>query len=343
MLERPALTDSAIAACLRTGYGRTLARTTFLPLGQDVHAWRYRIDTADGPPCFLKIRRAPIDELSLALPRYLRDSGFAQAVAPLPADDGRLWQRVADYVLVLYPFIDGRTGMAAGLAPCQWEALGAALRRLHASALPSELARSVPREQFTQPARVTSIIHALLSGLHEARITNQTAFGLAAFLSDRRDDIRRMLERTQALGLTLRTTCDTFVLCHADLHINNVLVDPHGELWIVDWDQPLFALPERDLMCVLGPAMRGALHGSPEEAALFRGYGRTEMHARALVYYRFERALQDIAENAEQVYWMPNLGETAQRHAADRLMRSFDPDRQLAEAFRADAQLSDQP
>src|SRR4051794_39255883 len=127
MLEKPDLADAAIAACLREGYGITAARIEFLPLGQDDAAWVYRVTDADGTPYFLKIRRPPTDELRLALPRYLRDSGLGFVVAPLLAIDGTLWQSADGFVLVLYPFIEARSGMEGGLSLTQWEAFGAGL------------------------------------------------------------------------------------------------------------------------------------------------------------------------------------------------------------------------
>jgi hypothetical protein len=46
--ERPALTDSQIAAALREGYGLNIDRVTFLPVGNDSGAWSYRIAARDG-------------------------------------------------------------------------------------------------------------------------------------------------------------------------------------------------------------------------------------------------------------------------------------------------------
>ena len=42
------------------------------------------------------------------------------------------------------------------------------------------------------------------------------------------------------------------VLCHADLHAWNVLLDTDRQLWLVDWDETILAPKERDLMFVVG-------------------------------------------------------------------------------------------
>src|SRR5688500_4298736 len=115
MLDKPRLGDDAIAACLRDAYGLTAAGLDFLPLGNDSNTWVYRVDAADGTPYFLKIKRGPIFEPSVAVPRYLRDAGNEHVVAPLPTRAGALWSAVEDFVAILYPFIDGRSGWDADL------------------------------------------------------------------------------------------------------------------------------------------------------------------------------------------------------------------------------------
>jgi spectinomycin phosphotransferase len=149
-----------------------------------------------------------------------------------------------------------------------------------------------------------------------------------------------MLRRLDELGAVLRGRRVARVLCHADIHINNVLVDAHEQLWIVDWDQPLYAPPERDLLCVLGPAMRGVMPGSAEEAAFLRGYGALEIDPALMAYYRYERALTDLGENADLVLWMPDRSDEMRRAAVQNVTSMFAPGKQAAEAARADARLA---
>jgi spectinomycin phosphotransferase len=339
MLDKPALRDETIAACLREAFGVTATRITFLPLGHDNLAWVYRVDAADRAAYFLKVRRPPANALSLALPRYLQDSGFEQVVAPLRTDAGALWSPVADYILMLYPFIEARTGMQGGLSSPQWEAFGAILRQLHATTLPPALARAVPRERFISTPRLLDIVRALLDGQHDADLSNEPAREMAAFVRAERAELGRMLRRLDELGGMLRGRRVARVLCHADLHLNNVLVDAHEQLWIVDWDQPLCAPPERDLLCVLGPAMCGVMPGSPEHAAFYRGYGAYAIDPALLAYFRYERALTDLGENAELVLRMPDRSDATRREAAQRITSMFAPGKQVDAAQRVDEQV----
>ena len=83
-------------------------------------------------------------------------------------------------------------------------------------------------------------------------------------------------------------------MCHSDIHAGNILIDANGALYIVDWDNPVLAPKERDLMFI-GGGQEFAGHTAQEEETLFyRGYGQTQIDPIALAYYRYERIIQDI-------------------------------------------------
>jgi spectinomycin phosphotransferase len=110
-------------------------------------------------------------------------------------------------------------------------------------------------------------------------------------------------------------------------------------LHVVDWDQPILAPRERDLMFVLGPTFNGVLEGSREAAAFFAGYGDVTPDPVALAYYRYEWAMQDIASFAERVFLRPDLEEESKQAAVRWLRVVFHP-RGIAEAaYRSEALL----
>jgi spectinomycin phosphotransferase len=92
------------------------------------------------------------------------------------------------------------------------------------------------------------------------------------------------------------------VLCHSDIHRGNLLLDVTGKLYVVDWDQPVYAPIERDLMFVSGGA-EGFLGMTPHQRALFfEGYGPVDINQTALEYYRHEWMVQDIGSLGAQVF-----------------------------------------
>src|SRR5690606_38372656 len=144
---------------------------------------------------------------------------------------------------------------------------------------------------------------------------------LAAFWQTRRDEIRRIVERTEALGRMLQHQPPEFVLCHSDIHTANILLDARGELHIVDWDNVLLAPIERDLMFVVGDDRT-----QPREANLFlKGYGAAAINRLALAYYRYEWVVQEIGDFGERVFLMSDVGAETRAASVREFKQLFDP------------------
>jgi spectinomycin phosphotransferase len=333
MREPPAnLANSTLCACLRARYGLDPTELSFLPLGHDASAWVYRVRAADGGVYFLKVRLSVTNEAGLAVPRYLQDHGVARVIAPLPATTGTLWTTAGDYALILYPFVAGVTGMERGMADQQWIAYGALLRQVHDTAVTPALARLMRRETFTP--NEADLLRRLDAHIGAHRFDDPAEEALAAFWQARRPEIRTLLDRAEDLGRRLAATEPEFVLCHADIHTNNVLLDAEGRVWFVDWDDTVLAPRERDLMFVVG-GLRRELVGPHEEALFFQGYGATTVNALALAYYRYARAVSDLADEGEQVCFRPDLSPDVRREAVERAARLFQPGYLVALAFAA--------
>ncbi len=161
---------------------------------------------------------------------------------------------------------------------------------------------------------------------------------LAAFLAEREAQVLDLVDRTQRLAEELRRAAPPFVLCHTDLHAGNLLLSGDGRLFIVDWDAPLLAPRERDLMYPGGG--QGFLGRSPEEEErlFFEGYGDVRVDRRALAYYRLERIVEDLAIFCEQLLGQggPVSGnaEPDREQALRWAMSNFEPGRVLEIADR---------
>jgi spectinomycin phosphotransferase len=323
MREPPRLSTAAISAALRARYGVTAAVVTFLPIGNDSASSAYRADATDGAAYFLKVRTgAGFSEASLAVPRFLRDQGVPHLLAPLETADGALWTRVDGFAMSAYPFVDGRVGADVGLSERHWRALGAMLRQAHACRLPPGLLPMMPREAFVPKQR--DLIERLEAAVARTDLVDPAQRELAAFWRARRDDIRLVVARADALGRQLRQAPAPLVLCHADLHTWNVLLDTDQQLWVVDWDETILALKERDLMFMVGGI--GGGQARPQETAWFlQGYGPADIDPRALAYYRYAWAAQDMAAYGEQVFFMPDLGAESRRDGARGFIDQFGP------------------
>ena len=122
-------------------------------------------------------------------------------------------------------------------------------------------------------------------------------------------------------------------MCHSDLHGNNVLVGVDDELAVVDWDEPILAPKERDLMFIGGGV--GGVWNQPQEAAWFyEGYGHTAIDPVALAYYRYERIVEDFAAYGERI--LGTQGSVGDREEGlRRLMSQFLPGNVVEMAHRS--------
>jgi spectinomycin phosphotransferase len=141
-------------------------------------------------------------------------------------------------------------------------------------------------------------------------------------------------ERAEQLGNALLERSLEYVLCHADIHGGNVLLGEDGALSIVDWDTLIFAPKERDLMFIGGGIGKG--WNSAREAALFyQGYGPAAVDPMALVYYRYERIVEDIAAFCEQLL-LTDEGGADREAGLGYLIGSFLPGDVLDIAYQSD-------
>jgi spectinomycin phosphotransferase len=224
---------------------------TFLALGADVNTAVYRVEVGDAN-YFLKLRKGDFDEISVAVPHLLSQRGQTSIIAPLGTQSGLLWGTIRNYRMILYPFVAGQNGYERALTPEQWLAFGAALNAIHAANLPPDLRQRIPRETFSTHWRER--VRDFQNQVEAVEFADPIAAELAAFMRVQRSKINQLVNRAEQLAGDLRSRTQSWVLCHADIHPGNLLLPPADPamLYIVDWDNPLYAPRERDLALVGG-------------------------------------------------------------------------------------------
>jgi spectinomycin phosphotransferase len=333
MLEKPDLHDEQIIACLQNEYGLRAVQVAFLPLGADRDTAVYRAVADDETPYFVKLRQGVFDETSVALPKCLSDQGIVQIIAPLATKAGQLWTNLDAFRLILYPFVEGHDGYEIDLSDRHWVDFGAALKRIHTAAVPPALIRRIQQETFSPQWR--EIVKTFLGRVEDEAFDDPAAGKLAALLRARHDQILDLVGRAERLARALLSRPLEFILCHSDIHAGNILMDANGAFYIVDWDNPILAPKERDLMFVGGGQM-GAGHTPQEEETLFyRGYGQTQIDPTALAYYRYERIIEDIAVFCEQIFLTDEGGKDREQSFLY-LASNFVPNGVLEIAYRSD-------
>ena len=333
MLETPNLPEAMIAEGLRERYGLADTAIEFLPTGYDASAWAYRVTASNGQRYFLKLRRGTVHHASAAVASYLEAHGVPEVVAPLPTRAGQLSAPLDDYTLLLFPWIEGHTGMAAdgGLSDGQWIAYGDIVRGIHATRLPAALAGAMTREDFTLKHGWGDFARHLSATLPQRDFENPHECALARLWLAHNHEIAQIVEQAERLGGWLRRNPPPFVLCHGDIHTANLLVTPDGALRVVDWDQPILAPRERDLMFVVG----ADAHPTRTESLFFAGYGATEVDALALAYYRYEWCVQEFCDFAARIFALEDVGDATKADSVRGFQQLFAPGDVVAEAHKA--------
>lgn len=333
MLEKPNLSDEKIAQGLRVNYGLAATAIEFLPIGYDADAWANRITASDDARYVLKLRRGTVHDACAAVARYLEAHGVPEVVAPLPTSAGQLSSPLDGYTLLLYPWIEGRTGMEAdgGLSDDQWIAYGDIVRRIHAARLPDDLAAALTREDFSLKHNWGGFVHGLSASLPQRDYENPHECAFARLWLTHNAEIKQVTEQAERLGSGRRYHPPPFVLCHGDIHTANLLVTPDGALHVVDWDQPIPAPKERDLMFVVGADARP----TRTESLFFAGYGATEVDALALAYYRYEWCVQEFCDFAERVFALDDVGDETKADSVRGFQQLFAPGDVVEEAHKA--------
>jgi spectinomycin phosphotransferase len=322
MREPPPIPKASIAEALRTGYGVEVRALRFLPVGNDAASWSYRVEVAGAPDRYLKLRAGGEALPGAAVPSLLERHGVPNVLAPVRAGDGSSAVRFGRFWLALYPLVDGRPAAEAGLSPAQWRQLGATVARVHALQPTPELRRLVPVEAF-RPSR-RELIGGLDELLNGPGPHDPVTAKLAAFWRDRRELILELVAGSDQAGRHLAARPRRQVLCHADLHTFNLLVEPGGTLWLVDWDEAILAPRERDLMFVVR-GISDRLIAPADTARFLEGYGDAAVDPDLLEYYRLAWAVQDIAAYGEEITGLPWLTEASRAAAVDGFMSLFEP------------------
>ncbi len=303
VIDRPDIDEELLAAQVRAGWDPEVASVAFLPLGLDGRAWAYAVMAGGVERYFLKVRaeRAPIE-----VPQFLRTAGLNQVVAPIGET---AW---SGYQLLLYPFVPGSSRWEPGLTDAQWIDYGTFLGALHAAVVPSGVEVRTETFASTAPDRLRALSPAAATSDFAAHWHAREIEVLARRVTD--------LERQAAAAR------HPFVLCHADIHPGNLMAEGDGPLSVVDWDAPILAPRELDLMFVLGTDFGEHPINAHREALFRQGYGHLEVDETVLDYYRQERIADDIAVFAASLLADPPASAESRAndlHWLTRLLRAL--------------------
>lgn len=320
MLEKPNISDDLIVSHLKNEYDLDIAELAFLPLGADEGSAVYRVVTSDGTVFFLKLRKG-FNDIVVTIPLFLKSQGAQEIISPFETKSKQYWADFGAYKMILYPFIRGKNGFEMELTDHHKRSLGAALKRIHTVNIPFELEREIPKENY--PPYWCERLKNLRRQVENAIFGEPTAAKLAAFMKSNGSEIRRLIECTEELASELQSKPLELVLCHTDIHAANMLITENNDFYIVDWDNPLLAPKERDLMFI-GGGIDNLWQSERDESIFYQGYGEADINFTVMAYYRYERVIEDLVAFGEQLL-LSDEGGADRESAYRRFTGNFEP------------------
>ncbi len=300
MQTKPQINHQEIIQCLQHAYGLKVSEIYFLPLGNDFNTTVYHITTNDKKEYFLKLRSGDFCQASAIIPKLLNEFGIKHIISPLTTKPGQVWIKLNSVTAILYPYISGHTGVEGKLSDQQWLQLGSTIKNLHSADIPKSIRNIVPKETFSLMwcQVVTKFLEKIENKIFEENILSE----VAVFLQSKNKIILNLLQIAKELCILLQSQRIEYVLCHADIHGWNLLIDKKNDLYLLDWDTVILAPKERDLMFVGAGIWNSGYIPTEEEYLFYKGYGKTNVNSDAICYYRTMRIIQDIGEYCQQIF-----------------------------------------
>jgi spectinomycin phosphotransferase len=232
--------------------------------------------------------------------------------------------------LVLFPYFNGNSLDHFSPGSDLLMQVGMCIHAIHSTVekLPPEMRKSVPQETFDHHQAMTRrvLAHAdLVIGPGGAQAD------LRALIRCKRREMEDIFHTARLFGEREQKKQARQVLCHADIHLGNILANSQGAFRIIDWDGIMLAPPERDLMFF------GALNlGNPR----LEGYGRDiQIDRETIAYYKYEWVLQEFADYGEKIFFR-DLGDEQKQDALEKFIELFEPGNVIDQAHEAGRLLS---
>lgn len=226
-----------------------LAAASMIPARRGYYGETWRMDTAGGR-YFLKLDHSPQHQItyrnSLAVVDYLCDRGIDFAGTIVKTRAGGLYSVFGSAILAIFEWINGEN-IETDETKIQEYGM---LCKVYSVSKPGF---DIPRAVFTED--MASNFFSLWEQL-KAHGSSEESRGVCALLEQKDEMLRRYADRLKHFAKLCGEEESNFYFTHGDAG-GNLLVGSQGH-YIVDWDEVMYAPPERDawVMCCRGWAVR---------------------------------------------------------------------------------------
>lgn len=244
MVTEPNLDKDTLKSLLQEQFGIAVKNLTFNPKGWA--SWSYIVETADKNRYFLKIyKNENFDSQNFEFTSKLSsDCGINNIAHPIKAKSGNIVLDFSNFKIVIFNYIEGATSADRKLNDPQLESLGELLAKTHQSK--NIIGPYQVQEDFSNPHKKD--ILNLFNKLESVNPRNDYQKEAKELYLKYKRKFLEELEILDQLESKLANQKLVFVNCHGEPSPDNIMLTPQGEVFLIDWDFPLFAPKEKDLM-----------------------------------------------------------------------------------------------
>ena len=334
MKTEPSLPKQHLQEKISQHYGLNLKTLDFLPIGEG--SWCYR-GIGDHEVFIQLIKDKIAGEKTTDLQQFLTDNEIPVLI-PLMDRSERSVVDIGNFGLILYPYIVGSSLMESKNSDHQNASLrkeiGSTVAHLHTLAKGNENSPfNLPKEDFTNFQTECQLIvypDQYLSSYSQNN--NMLVNELTNFIKARQPELRNLIEVTTRLGYDLRRRELSYVLCHGDIHEDNILLADSGRKYIIDWDNAILAPKERDLFFFgeNNDYLTGYF-GNLDET---RPISPLSVDPYVIDYYVLEWALQEIYDYGSRILFDMKFDQEGRLDAWQQFQLLFDNNRDVDLALR---------
>lgn len=257
--------------------------------GADFSCQKYLLRAHAGQSYFMKqCKTNKFNELQFL--EYLNEKIGESIIAPIKCINGDPHYFDGDLYYSIFPYIDGKNGFEQELSSNDLKNVGRILKRVH------RIDKKKIKKEFGIPSH--KIAFQLVQKLNDINNDNtinpfdELSDKLLVFLNTHHSEIVELIDISRSLAEMVVDNEEEYVLCHSDVHAGNILKSK-DEIFLIDWDQPVFANKELDLL-FFGGGIAGKINSEEDENAFLAGYGETEIDYRLIVLFQIFRIFEDI-------------------------------------------------
>lgn len=256
MLTEPAISKDQLIEQMFQSYHFDVVDLIFVPIGEV--SWSYVVTTGDNKKYFLKIHKArnlSQQRFQLLYDLYTK-ANISQIPHPIPTIENQLGILINSYPTVLFNYINGVTSQNHKLTSNQYQQLGELLGKVHQAK--NIISGFSVKEKFDIPSEDEFL--KVLKLISQKENYNPIQSAALKLLYPIKNQLAEELKKLEAIRKQLISDKIEFVLCHGEPTPDNIMLDRLGVVYLVDWDEPILAPKEKDLLFLsntLEPVMTG--------------------------------------------------------------------------------------